>query len=146
MKRSILILCLLAALAVVYIKHSKTTTATSEPQLTIISASNEIAGKPVAMDPASFRQIVGTNKSEALFVLTNGEQGTCITVNSENIVTSRDKNGAVIWSTNITRLVKPSTAFSVKSTGDNIEIYPLGWERITISINKQNGKVFFTVY
>jgi len=91
-------------------------------------------------------QEAGTNSREGEFkIIIDPQRGRYATVSSNNIVRLREKNGRIVWSSDITEFVKTNRIYSVYLSGKQI-IITLYMKREELTVDKETGRVGVIVY
>jgi hypothetical protein len=92
--------------------------------------------------------VAPTNHIEFFKVITDAQSGRYAVLDSDKTVILRDKNGNMIWSTNIASVLKTYPVYSMELNRDNILIHPSTreWDgkwvgMVTILVDKKTGKV-----
>jgi len=88
---------------------------------------------------------MGTNNTEGVFTVPiDPQSGRYATVSSNKIVTLKEKNGGIVWASDITGFVGTNRIHSAYLSGRNI-IITLDMKKVEIGVNKETGKVGISV-
>lgn len=83
---------------------------------------------------------------EEFTVIIDSQSGRCAIINSNNVVTLKEKNGEVVWSSDIAELVKTDQIRSMDVSGNYISIRLAKKWKTEISVNIKTGKVGLSIY